>query len=186
MPSSERTDSNMVARLVRLRSYEGLVFDLDGTLVDSMPLHLAAWKHTAERYGFEFDYATYYSWGGIPSRKIARLINERQGLALDTAAVAATKNEHYVEHIGEVRPIAATVEVILSVHGQLPMAIATGTQRANLERILADTGLARYFRATVCAEDVARHKPHPDPFLLASSSPTPCARASETASAGWR
>jgi beta-phosphoglucomutase family hydrolase len=168
MPSSERTGSGAAAGLERLGAYEGLIFDLDGTLVDSMHLHLAAWKHAAERHGFAFDYATYHAWGGIPSRKVARLINERQGLALDAEAVAATKAEHYLRHIGEVRPIAATMEVIASVHGRLPMAVATGTPRANLERILAATGLARYFRATVCAEDVERHKPYPDTFLLAA------------------
>jgi len=168
MPSPEYTGFGGTAALERLRNYEGLIFDLDGTLVDSMHLHLAAWKHAAERHGFAFDFATYQSWGGIPSRKIAHLINERQGLALDAEAVAATKAEHYLGHIGEVRAIAATVLVVASVHGRLPMAVATGTQRANLERILTDTELARYFRATVCAEDVERHKPHPDSFLLAA------------------
>lgn len=154
--------------LDRLRAYDGLIFDLDGTLVDSMHLHLAAWKHAAETHGFAFDYATYHAWGGIPSRKIAHLINERQGLALDAEAVAATKAEHYLKHISEVRPIAASVDIVASVHGRLPMAVATGTPRANLDRILTDTGLAQYFRATVCAEDVDRHKPHPDTFLLAA------------------
>jgi beta-phosphoglucomutase family hydrolase len=168
MPSSERAGSGAAAGLERLLAYDGLIFDLDGTLVDSMHLHLAAWKHAAQRHGFAFDHATYHAWGGIPSPKVARLINERQGLALDPEAVAATKAEHYLRHIGEVRPIAATLEVIASVHGRLPMAVATGTPRANLERILGATGLAAYFRATVCAEDVERHKPHPDTFLLAA------------------
>ncbi|OGA08345.1 MAG: hypothetical protein A2W68_14020 [Betaproteobacteria bacterium RIFCSPLOWO2_02_64_14] len=168
MPSSERAGSGAAAGLDRLGAYEGLIFDLDGTIVDSMHLHLSAWKHAAERHGFAFDYATYHAWGGIPSRKVARLINERQGLTLDAEAVAATKAEHYLRHIGEVRPIVATMEVIASVHGRLPMAVATGTPRANLERILAATGLAQYFRATVCAEDVERHKPYPDTFLLAA------------------
>jgi beta-phosphoglucomutase family hydrolase len=168
MPSSERARPTSEPTLERLRAYAGLVFDLDGTLVDSMQLHLAAWEHSAQRHGFAFDHATYRSWGGIPARKIAHLINERQGLALDTEAVAATKSEHYRRHIGEVRPITATVNIVVSVHGRLPMAIATGTPRANLERILADTGLGRYFHATVCAEDVENHKPHPDTFLLAA------------------
>lgn len=165
MPSSEL---GATAGLDLLQAYAGLVFDLDGTLVDSMHLHLAAWKHAAQRHGFAFDYATYHAWGGIPSPKIVRLINARQSLALDPTAVAATKAEHYLRHIDEVRPIAATVNIVRSVHGRLPMAVATGTPRANLERILAATGLDRYFHATVCAEDVENHKPNPDTFLLAA------------------
>ena len=156
------------AALGRVRSYAGLIFDLDGTLVHSMHLHLAAWQFAAERHGFHFDYDTYQSWGGMPSRKIARLINERQGLALDPEAVAATKATHYLEPIGEVRPIPATVALVQAAHGSLPMAVATGTPRANLERILAATGLGSYFGATVCAEDVEQHKPDPDTFLLAA------------------
>jgi beta-phosphoglucomutase family hydrolase len=169
MPSSDKYAVAAATWMQRLRAYAGLIFDLDGTLVESMHLHLAAWKHAAEHHGFAFDYATYYGWGGIPSRKIAAMINERQGLALDVEAVAATKAEHYQRHIGEVRPIAATLEVVHWAHANLPMAIATGTPRVNLERILADTRLGGYFRATVCAEDVDNHKPHPDTFLLAAA-----------------
>ena len=152
----------------RLLAYGGLIFDLDGTLVDSMHLHVAGWAHAAERFGFAFDPATFHAWGGIPARKIVPLINARQRLALDVEAVAAAKTAYYWSHIGEVRPIAATLGIVTVMHGKLPMAIATGTPRVNLDRVLADTGLGRYFDAVVCAEDVENHKPHPDTFLLAA------------------
>ena len=72
MPSFELSPA---ANIERLRAYEGLVFDLDGTLVDSMHLHFAAWMHAAEHHGFAFDFPSYHTWGGIPSRKVARLID---------------------------------------------------------------------------------------------------------------
>ena len=82
-----------------LEKYDGFVFDLDGTLVDSMPLHLAGWKHAAAVYGFHYDATWFYNLGGVPSRKIAKLVAETQNLDLDLDAVTKVKSDYYQQVI---------------------------------------------------------------------------------------
>ena len=148
--------------------YEAVIFDLDGTLLDSMPLHLAAWEATARQFGFTYDAAALYDWGGIPSRKIVGLINEAQGLALDIDRVAAHKVAHYRAHIDQVQPISETLAVASALAGKLPMAIGTGSPRRNVEHLLGRHALAHLFDVVVTADDVELHKPHPHTFLRAA------------------
>lgn len=162
----------MVALLRRVDAlvarYRAVIFDLDGTLVDSMPLHLAAWQHAAEQFGFTYDADTFYGWGGVPSRKIVGLINAAQMLNLDSEQVARVKMAHYAANMARVTPIAETVALVQALDGRLPLAIGTGSPAINARRILTDTGLAGYFDAVVTADDVSAHKPHGDTFLLAA------------------
>lgn len=151
-----------------LSRYQALIFDLDGTLVDSMPLHLAAWCHAAEKFGFTYDADWFYSLGGVPGRKIARMLTEKQQLDLDPDAIAQTKTGHYVRHIEQATPINDTLAVVEQAFGRLPMAIGTGSPRVNAHRVLDNTGLTHYFDAVITAEDVEHHKPNPDTFLLAA------------------
>ncbi|MCW0505220.1 HAD family hydrolase [Aeromonas piscicola] len=151
-----------------LSGFQGLVFDLDGTLVDSMPLHLAAWAHTAREFGFHFDADWFYELGGMPSRKIALLVAEQQQIALDPLVVTRCKTDHYVANLHKVTVFPAMLELVQRHHGLLPMGIGTGSPRVNAEAVLRNTGLDRYFPVVVTADDVDLHKPHPDTFLLAA------------------
>ncbi|MEN9585436.1 MAG: hypothetical protein RLZZ616_2442 [Pseudomonadota bacterium] len=149
-----------------LSGFQGLVFDLDGTLVDSMPLHLAAWAHTAREFGFHFDADWFYELGGMPSRKIALLVAEQQQIALDPLVVTRCKTDHYVANLHKVTVFPAMLALVQRYHGLLPMGIGTGSPRINAEAVLRNTGLDRYFPVVVTADDVTLHKPHPDTFLL--------------------
>ncbi|HGY5238885.1 TPA: HAD family hydrolase [Aeromonas salmonicida subsp. pectinolytica] len=161
-----------------LSGFQGLVFDLDGTLVDSMPLHLAAWEHTSREFGFRFDADWFYELGGMPSRKIALLVAEQQQSALDPVVVTRCKTEHYVANLHKVAVFPAMLELVQRYHGQIPMGIGTGSPRINAQAVLRNTGLDRYFSVVVTADDVELHKPHPDTFLLVASrlglEPTTC------------
>ena len=97
-----------------LSGFQGLVFDLDGTLVDSMPLHLAAWEHTAREFGFRFDADWFYELGGMPSRKIALLVAEVQQIALDPLVVTRCKTEHYVANLHKATPFPAMLDLVAS------------------------------------------------------------------------
>ncbi len=107
-----------------LSGFQGLVFDLDGTLVDSMPLHLAAWAHTAREFGFHFDADWFYELGGMPSRKIALLVAEQQQIALDPLIVTRCKTEHYVANLHKATVFPAMLELVERYHGRIPMGSA--------------------------------------------------------------
>lgn len=148
--------------------YRAVIFDLDGTLVDSMPLHLAAWQHAAGQFGFDYDADTFYGWGGVPSRKIVARINAAQMLNLDADQVARVKMAHYAANMDQVTPIAETVALVEALHGRLPLAIGTGSPAINAQRVLAGTRLGSYFDVVISADDVSDHKPSGDTFLLAA------------------
>ncbi|MGL5154979.1 MAG: HAD family hydrolase, partial [Aeromonas veronii] len=152
-----------------LSGFQGLVFDLDGTLVDSMPLHLAAWEHTAREFGFHFDADWFYELGGMPSRKIALLVAQEQQIPLDPLEVTRCKTAHYVANLHKATVFPAMQALVERYHGVIPMGIGTGSPRVNAEAVLRNTGLDRYFSVVVTADDVELHKPNPDTFLLVAS-----------------
>ncbi|EOD56083.1 HAD family hydrolase [Aeromonas molluscorum] len=149
-----------------LSRFQGLVFDLDGTLVDSMPLHLAAWEHASREFGFKFDGDWFYELGGMPSRKIALLVAEQQQIVLDPLEVTRCKTAHYVANLHKATVFPAMLELVQAHYGHLPMGVGTGSPRINADAVLRNTGLERYFPVVVTADDVTQHKPHPDTFLL--------------------
>jgi beta-phosphoglucomutase family hydrolase len=147
---------------------EGLIFDCDGTLVDTMPLHWQAWQLTSARHSLVFPEERFYALGGVPSRDIVKMLAIEQGLALDPLAVAREKEEAYLAVMTSATPIAEVVEVVRRHHGELPMAVASGGTRKVIEMVLAHAGIRSYFQAVVTSEDVVRQKPAPDIFLEAA------------------
>ncbi|MEM7683103.1 MAG: HAD-IA family hydrolase [Planctomycetota bacterium] len=155
--------------LDRYAQFDALVFDLDGTLADTMPAHYASWSVVAGRHGLSFPEATFYSWGGRPSLGIVQDLAEQQGVALDHAAVAMEKEAHYLEHgAGQSQPIEPVLAIARAFRGRKPLAIGTGGRRRQAEPILAALAITDWFDAIVTADDVTEHKPHPATYLLAA------------------
>ena len=147
----------------------GFIFDLDGTLADSMPAHYQAWTLVAGRYGLSFPEDQFYRMGGVPTAKIAAQLVAAAGLTLDPVAVAHEKEQLYVTALtGGVLPVAPVVEIARRHRAEGPLAVASGGVRRLVEPTLAQLGIADWFAAVVCAEDTARHKPEPDVFLEAA------------------
>ncbi len=146
----------------------GLIFDFDGTLADTMPLHYRAWQVLMRRHGFQFPRERFYALGGVPSREILRTLREEQGLSFDPLVLAREKEEAYLDLIGEVRLIPEVVKVAREHRGRLPLAVATGTTRRIISRVLDHLNIRDLFAAVVTSEDVARQKPAPDIFLEAA------------------
>ena len=147
------------------------IFDLDGTLVDTMPSHFVAWTAIARRHGFEFPEARFYALGGVPTAKIAAMLIAEAGLTLDPVAIALEKEQMYYDSLasdGGVRAIAAVLELARRHRGEGPLAIASGSVRRLVTRTLEALGITDWFSAVVAAEDTARHKPEPDVFLEAA------------------
>jgi len=146
----------------------GLIFDCDGTLADTMPLHWEAWREVSARHGFEFAEHRFYALAGIPSRDIVRTLNAEGGLSLDPLTIAREKEETYLAKLEHIGPIELVVDIARAHHGRLPMAVASGGSRRVIERVLDHLGLRSLFQAVVTNEDVARQKPAPDIFLEAA------------------
>jgi beta-phosphoglucomutase-like phosphatase (HAD superfamily) len=146
----------------------GLIFDCDGTLADTMPLHWRAWQVITARYKIKFPQDRFYSLGGVPSREIVKLLSAEQGLGLDHRAVAREKEGEYLPLIAQVEPINVVVGIARENAGKLPLAVASGGTRSTIELVLERLNIRHLFQAVVTSEDVARQKPAPDIFLEAA------------------
>jgi beta-phosphoglucomutase family hydrolase len=151
----------------------GFIFDLDGTLADTMPAHYLAWTVIARRYGLSFPEDRFYKLGGVPTFKIAAQLIAEAGLTLEPNLVAREKEQAYVAGLDDpanVQPIAAVVEIARRrwQEKEGPLAVASGSVRHLIDRTLAQLGITEWFSAIVAAEDTARHKPEPDVFLEAA------------------
>lgn len=147
---------------------QGIVFDCDGTLADTMPLHWIAWNRIATRHGLHFPEDRFYALGGVPSRDILKLLSREQNIALDPIAVSAEKEDEYLPMLAQVQPIEAVVSVARAYHGKIPMAVASGGQKPIIEQVLVHLGIRHLFDAIVTSEDVNQQKPAPDIFLEAA------------------
>lgn len=145
-----------------------IIFDCDGTLTDSMPVHYHCWQTTMRAHGIEFSEERFYSLGGMPSDKIVELLAGEAGLTLDSTAVAAQKERAFLDTLHLLQPIEAVVEIARSHRGMRKMAVASGGFRHVIEKQLRQVGILEWFDAVVTAEDTPRHKPEPDVFLEAA------------------
>ena len=148
--------------------YDGLIFDCDGTLADSMPVHYVAWRDTLLRYGIEFAEDRFYSMGGMPSAKIVALMAQEQDVDADPVAVAIEKEDHFQTLIDQVRPKQMVCEIAAAFHRKKPLAVASGSGRVVVIKQLEALKIDQLFSTVVTAEDTDRHKPDPDVFLEAA------------------
>jgi beta-phosphoglucomutase family hydrolase len=150
--------------------FAGYIFDLDGTLIDTMPLHYRAWDAAMRRVGLTvpLDEDLFYSLGGVPTRRVAELIAQHYGLTIDPERVFHEKEALFSEIQQDARLIAPTVEFARQAAKTHPMAVASGGPRDIVKRSLELAGLASLFKAVVTADDVIHGKPAPDMFLLAA------------------
>ena len=147
---------------------KGIIFDCDGTLADTMPLHWRAWQVIASRHRFNLPEQRFYSLGGVPSRDILKMLSAEQGIRMDHLAVAREKEAEYLPLIAQVEPINAVVGIVREHHGRVPMAVASGGTRRIIEQVLQHLGILNLFNAVVTSEDVVNQKPAPDIFLEAA------------------
>jgi HAD superfamily hydrolase (TIGR01509 family) len=148
--------------------FDAYLFDLDGTIADSMPLHFRAWTRAVEEHGGTFPEELFYAWAGIPHERTVELLNERFGYALPVAETARRKEALFEAARDDVKPVPAVLAEIERHYGHAPLAVVSGSPHASILRTLGSLGLLEKFAAIVGAEDAPRGKPHPDPFLRAA------------------
>ncbi len=150
--------------------YDAVVFDLDGTLIDTESLCNLAGVEACANLGFPVSMAFFESLAGIDDRTRARLIEEHVGATVELAAFLTEWDRLCSERFARGIPVkAGAVELLEGLEAAgVPVALATSSRRGPAEEKLAATGLGRFFRTVVTFDDVAAPKPAPDPYLLAA------------------
>lgn len=149
--------------------FSAYLFDCDGTIADSMPLHYRAWKQALGEWDCEFDEKLFYEWGGMPIVEIVATLNRQRRLRMPVAQVAQRKENLYFRLLPQLKAVPEVLEHIEARHGQLPFAVVSGSALDSVTASLTRLGLLDRFDTLVCAGDYQRSKPHPEGFLLAAS-----------------
>lgn len=165
-----QTSRLMPAIAFPTRRFGGYIFDCDGTLADSMPVHYQAWCRALEAFQapYHLDEATYYSWAGVSTPGVVERLNALHGGSLDPLAVAHHKEDLYLELLPTVKPIREVADFARDIARTHPVAVATGGWRRVASRTLELVGLGDTFPILITPEDVTHGKPAPDMFLLAA------------------
>ena len=145
---------------------KGLIFDLDGTLADNMPLHFEAWQLACRDFGLEMSSDFLKSYTGTPGINIARALLKMNNInSIDPGAIASLKYENFKEILHRVKPVEPVAEIVRNYHGKLIMSVGSGGQREAVFKTLDYIGMREYFKIVVSANDVSNHKPDPETFI---------------------
>jgi beta-phosphoglucomutase family hydrolase len=147
---------------------KGLIFDCDGTLVDSMLMHYLAWKEAMAAVNIQISEERFYSLAGVPTSTIVQTLAKEQNVDCDVQAAAENKERLYLAKIESIQPIHSVIEIVRREKGRRKLAVASGGWRNVVQKSLAAVGLDGMFDAIVAAGDVKRGKPAPDIFLKAA------------------
>lgn len=158
--------------------YAGLIFDCDGTLADSLPVHFQTWVLAFQTFGADLPEAWFYERSGVSAFELIQMFNSSFGYELEAIALDTERQRQFKALIHNVQEVEAVAEIARANYGQVPMAVASNGQRAVVESTLDALKLRSLFNTVVTLEDVARGKPAPDLFLLAAErmgvAPTDC------------
>jgi HAD superfamily hydrolase (TIGR01509 family) len=158
--------------------FRAYLFDCDGTIADSMPLHYLAWRKALAPWNCNYAEELHYAWGGRPTTEIISALNARDGLAIPVEATAQHKEEYYYELLQQLEPVPEVLEIIRAEYGRTPFAVVSGSNRESVLKSLEAIGLAGVFPVIVSSEEYKRPKPAPDAYLVAairlSVSPADC------------
>ncbi len=161
-------NNNSWTPLVPETEIDALIFDCDGTLADTMPIHYKAWCATLGEHAVHFPEPMFNDLGGVPTHRVVEILNERHQLGLPVHELVSAKEALFQQWSLDVQPIEPVVAVARRFHGIKPLGVASGGHRHIVRRTLELLGVLDLFGAVVCSEDTPRGKPHPDPFLEAA------------------
>ncbi|PYT96627.1 MAG: haloacid dehalogenase [Acidobacteria bacterium] len=150
-------------------TFDAYLFDCDGTIADSMPLHYLAWRTALAEWNCSFSEDLFYAWAGFAVAKIISILNEKHGLDMPVEEVARRKEELYLEAIPNLRAVPEVLEHINLQYGRIPLAVVSGSTRESVSASLRFLHLLDKFETLVCAGDYKEGKPDPEAFLIAAA-----------------
>jgi beta-phosphoglucomutase family hydrolase len=152
----------------QLRKYphaHGLIFDLDGTIADTMPLHFRAWRFALESYDINFSHREFYAFAGMPTHVILTKLQQKHHRPVPEHEVMRCKDDYFLRSLDEIEIINPVFSVVTEWYGSVPLGIGTGGRRAIVNRTIDVLGIRKYFESIITVEDVRNPKPHPDTFI---------------------
>jgi len=144
---------------------KALIFDLDGTLSDSLPVHIASWNAVCGKLGCTFDERILVEMTGAPTISFAERIKLEQNLEIEAEELVVLKQQEFWKNINQIKPHDAVIELMKSAHGKIPMAVGTGASHTSAMLQMKELGIDQLFDFIVTADDVSQHKPEPETFL---------------------
>lgn len=151
--------------------YEAILFDFDGVLADSEPVHFECWQEILRTHGLHLDWATYVAHGiGRADRLLLAMLCNQSDPPMDLERLVAEyprKKEMFRARMLANPAISADVIALLRELRDYQLAVVTSSGQTEVEPVLIQAGIRDFFHATVFGGDVKRHKPAPDPYLLA-------------------
>jgi len=144
---------------------KGLIFDLDGTLADTMPIHYIAWKNAAAKYGIDFSIELFSQLAGIPLYPTVEKLNQIFNKSIDPKELGNLKEAEFERNMHLTPEIKIVTDLMRENYGKMPIAVGTGGSRRLSLKTLEIIGLQNYFDILVTSEEVTHYKPHPETFL---------------------
>lgn len=144
---------------------KGLIFDLDGTLADTMPIHYIAWRNAAAKYGIDFTTQLFSDLAGIPLYPTVERLNLLFNKSIDPIEMGDLKEEEFEKNMHLTPEIKVVTDLVRKYHGKIKMSVGTGGSRRLSLKTLGIIGLSDYFDILVSSDDVTNYKPHPETFL---------------------
>lgn len=154
--------------MLNLENYDALIFDMDGTLVDSVGPNLEAWRLTCEKFGYPWDESYMDGLGGVPTVATVECMNQRYGMSLDAKAVGDYKETLFMSMDVSSQVFERTYQIMRDFALSKPVAVGTGASRLHAEKILLELDVLPHLTALVTASDVVNGKPAGDTFVLAA------------------
>ena len=153
--------------------FEAILFDFDGVLLDSEPVHCACWADVLAPVGVALEWEFYRRHGiGVDDREMLRMMaagSDPPRNWEELWALYPAKKKLFQARMAQLPPFDPSLDGFLSrLHGVYKLAVVSSSSTTEIAPVLVAGGIRRHFDTLVCGEDVQRHKPAPEPYLLAA------------------